>query len=403
MYVYPEPRPWTAEPHRMPSGETIVTVVDALGMPVWWPNLYHVHELRDAGKSFAVQQRAMKTVASAFNWAEDRGIDLEDRIQRLLFLDYAETKDLQAYLQLNRLHDGDRVVGNGYWIDRCRAARNYVCWRAADVMQRLPRDEQSYVEARTRLDRFAETITAGIGRHYTFKTHGLDEEQQATLLFAITPGSSVNPFAKRHQFRNFAIVLALYELGCRNGELLGLKRQDLMLSGGHPLVTIERRQNDPDDIRSRPALAKTLARPLPLSAPLASVLNIWLTEHFPQKKIYPGAKRSPYVFVSEEGRPLALNSVERLFVLLRDVEGLPSTLSAHKLRHTWNDRFSKMVDEDLSGKLRAETEMRMRNFLNGWSPTSSQGEHYRQRFVEEKSHKMMLQLQALSAKGASRS
>lgn len=387
----------------MPSGETTVTVVDALGMPVWWPNLYHVHELRDAGKSFAVQVRAMMTIASAFNWAEGRGIDLEDRIEGLRFLDYGETKDLQAYLQLNRLHHGDRAVGNGYWKDRCRAVRNYVCWRAAEVMQRLARPEQSYVEARTRLDRFAETITAGIGKHQTFKTYGLDEEQQATLLFAVTPGSSINPFAERHQYRNFAIVLALYELGCRNGELLGLKRHDLMLSGSHPLATIERRQNDPDDPRSRPALAKTLSRPLPLSAPLASVLNTWLTEHFPKTQIYPGAKRSPYVFVSEEGTPLALNSVERIFVLLRNIEGLPSTLSAHKLRHTWNDRFSKMIDGDVSGNLRSETEVRMRNFLNGWSPTSGQGEHYRQRFVEEKSHKMMLQLQALSAKGASRS
>lgn len=298
-YTYPEPKPWAAERHRLPFGETTITVVDALGMPVWWPNLYHGFELRDAGKSFAVQKRAMSAIASAFNWAETQGIDLDERIETLRLLDYAETKALQAYLQLNRLHEGDRAVGNGFWKDRCRSVRNYVAWRAADVMQRLVRPDDAYLEARLKLDRFMETIVSGIGRHTIFKTFGLTEDEQSELLFAITPGSSTNPFTERHQYRDFVIMFALYELGCRKGELLGLKRQDLALSGSHPMVSIERRQNDPDDPRSSPAVAKTLARPLPLSAPLAAVLNTWLTEHRLNKEVYPGANRSPYVFVSE--------------------------------------------------------------------------------------------------------
>lgn len=404
MYAYSEPRPWRVEPHRMPDGENIVSVIDDRGMPVWWPNLFHVFELRNAGKSFAVQKQRMCAVADAYNWAEEKGIDLDGRIENLRFTTYAETKALQARLQLNRAEAEDGVVvGNDYWKDRCRAVRNYIGWRAAEPLQRIVRADDRYLEARLKLDRFSETIVAGIGKGKKFKAYGLTEAEQEALLLAVMPGSSSNPFEERHQFRNFAIVFSLYELGCRAGELLGLKRNDLMLSGSKPLVTIERRHNDPDDTRSRPANAKTLSRPLPVTAPLASVLQTWTTKHRSAKGIYRNAKRSPYVFVSEDGSPLASNTLEYLFVRLRLAEGVPSTLTAHKLRHTWNDRFSKLVDDDLSGSLRMEMATRVRNFLNGWRPSSSQGEQYTHRFVEEKGCEMMLKLQALSVLGAARS
>ncbi|MBK3401591.1 tyrosine-type recombinase/integrase [Methylorubrum populi] len=140
-----------------------------------------------------------------------------------------------------------------------------------------------------------------------------------------------------------------------------------------------------------------------MNAPLASVLNMWLTEHRVVKETYPGANKSPYVFVSGDGSPLASNTLEYIFVRLRAVEGVPATLTAHKLRHTWNDRFSKLVDDDLTGSLREEMATRVRNFLNGWRPSSQQGEQYTHRFVEEKGAKMMLKLQALSIAGSARS
>ncbi|WP_419952079.1 tyrosine-type recombinase/integrase [Methylobacterium sp.] len=403
MTLHPEPGPLRVEPHRMPWGETTVTVVDATGVPVWGLNLYHLLELRNAGKSVAMQQRYMSAIVDATNWARASGIDLEDRIEALEFLSYGETKALQAHLQLNRQYVGGVAVGNAYWKDRCRAVRNFVSWRALEPLQRIVRADDRYLEARLKLDRFCDTVASGIGRHKTFRVLGLTEDQQTALLFAVIPGSALNPFEARHQQRNFAIVLSLYELGCRAGELLGLKRGDLVLSGSRPILTIERRQNDPDDPRSRPANAKTLARPLPVSAPLASVLETWTTKHRPVKANYPGANRSPYVFVSGEGAAMSSNTLEYIFKRLRSVEGVPADLTAHKLRHTWNDRFSKLVDADLAENLRTEMATRVRNFLNGWKASSTQGERYTHRFVEEKGHEMMLKLQSLSTAGAARS
>lgn len=411
-YVYPEPRPWRIKSHPLLPGEMIVTVVDRLGMPVWWPNLFHVFELRDAGKSYATQKRTMSAIATAFNWAAERDIDLEARIESFEFLDYAETKALQARLQINTLEakgGNDRIVGNGYWDSRCRAVRDYMRWRAAEAMHRLERQDAEHLggllhrAAGEGLNRFCEDLVSGIGPDTKFDAYGLDPDEQAALLFAITPGSPSNPFEERHQDRNFALILTIFELGARNGETLGLKRDDLHLGGSSPTLSIQRRQNDSDDVRRRPAKTKTRARMLPVSGSLATILNDWTTCQRSRNEVYPRANRSPYLFVSERGRPIDGSTVEKIFRMLREVEGIPPWLTAHKLRHTFNDRFSEMIDDLPDHVLRPAVEARMRNFLNGWSPTSQQGEHYRRRFVEAKGHDILLKLQDLSAQGASRS
>ncbi|GEO99112.1 hypothetical protein GCM10007887_10310 [Methylobacterium haplocladii] len=396
----------------MLPGERTVTVVDRNGMPVWWPNLFHAYELRNAGRSYATQKRTMSAIVAAFNWAEGRDIDIEARIASFEYLDYADTKSLQALLKLNVASErkgSRRAVGNGYWDARCRGVRDYVRWRAGEAMQRLMRPEAPdapamlYRMAGDGLERFEETLLSGIGNDNETETMGLDESQRASLLEAIVPGSPTNPFEKRHQFRNFALILSIYEMGARNGETLGLKREDLHLYGDAPSIEIHRRHNDPKDPRSRPPATKTKARLLPISAALADVLGTWLTDHRSNVSVYPNAGPCPYVFLSERGRPIASNTVERIFVALRKVEGIPPWLTAHKLRHTFNDRFSELIDTLPEDVLRPAIEARMRNFLNGWSPTSEQGENYRRRFVRTKAHELLSKLQNLSALGAARS
>lgn len=85
-----------------------------------------------------------------------------------------------------------------------------------------------------------------------------------------------------------------------------------------------------------------------------------------------------------------------IFVTLRVVR-IPSWQTMYKLRHTFNDRFSDMMDGLPEDLLRTAIEARMRNFLNGWSPTYEQGEHYGSRFVQTKAHEFLLKLQNLSA------
>ncbi|AWV16278.1 hypothetical protein A3862_12800 [Methylobacterium sp. XJLW] len=398
----------------MLPGERTVTVVDRNGMPVWWPNIFHANELRDAGHSYSHQKRTMSAVVTAFNWTFERGIDLEACIAAFEYLSDGDAKSLQRALRRNQGvadDDGGSVmVGPGYWDARCRAVVRYVRWRAGAAMHKLVRTEAEdppaylYTMAERQLEKFADGMLSGIPKPDEFETLGLDERQLAILRDAIEPGSTTNPFEKKHQFRNFALILTLYELGTRKGEALGLMKQDLSLHGPEPTIDIHRRQNNPDDPRARPPAAKTRARRLPISLALAHVLDVWLTEHNNDDERYPGAKRHGYVFVSELGRPIAESTVEAMFVTLRTkVEGLPPWTTAHRLRHSFNDRLSEAIDDQPDNVLREGVEQRMRNFLNGWSKTSEQGEHYRQRFIKEKAGSLLLRLQKLSAEGNSRS
>ena len=52
---------------------------------------------------------------------------------------------------------------------------------------------------------------------------GLTEEQQKVLLDIIEPESAINPFSSGFQIRNQLIILLLYHLGLRAGELLALE------------------------------------------------------------------------------------------------------------------------------------------------------------------------------------
>lgn len=55
---------------------------------------------------------------------------------------------------------------------------------------------------------------------------GLTEEQQESLLNLIKPQSEKNPFSQEIQERNQLMVLLLYYLGLRAGELLALRVSD---------------------------------------------------------------------------------------------------------------------------------------------------------------------------------
>jgi integrase len=85
-------------------------------------------------------------------------------------------------------------------------------------------------------------------------------EVRDVFLNAITPGHSTNPFAPRHQARNYALWLSYYDCGLRRSEAIGLKTKDLELNGKEPMITVHRRPDDPDDTRTVPANTKSARR-----------------------------------------------------------------------------------------------------------------------------------------------
>jgi hypothetical protein len=74
---------------------------------------------------------------------------------------------------------------------------------------------------------------------------------------------------------------------------------DCHLNGADRKLIVERRPDDLDDPRLRPALTKTLPHPVPIGPRLANVLHNFIVNHRPS---YPGAKRSPTKAKGWEGR-----------------------------------------------------------------------------------------------------
>ena len=393
----------------MSWGEDVAVVLDADTAPVWWPNLYLSVVLRDGGRAFATQRRAAAAIVQAHAWADAAGVDLADRIRSLEFLGTDEVAAIRSWLREDVAvragrtpprHGTVRVVCNRTWIERCRSVAAYVRWCGGHALQRLVRGSPIYVEAAMRLDAFITQMNELLPPAGTVAREGFDEAETVAILEASLPGSAGNPFEAKHQQRNFLIVFLLYELGLRLGELRGIKRHDLMLAGSRPVITIHRRDNDPDDTRRRKAKTKTAARTLPLSRASAFALNNWLTKERLDPAIYPGAKRNPYVFVSERGLPIAEETIHAIFRRLRTAPDVPDGFVPHLLRHTWNDRFSEMADAE---QLRPGIEEQTRRFLMGWSKTSNQGEHYTQRHIREQGAAYLRKLQELSFSGSSRS
>lgn len=220
---------------------------------------------------------------------------------------------------------------------------------------------------------------------------GITKQQEKRLLAVLKPDSPENPWPDAFvRTRNYLIVRLLLDLGLRKGELLGLKINDINFSDN--TIRIARRPDDPEDPRRRKPQAKTSARILSMSNGLADLLKAYLSEH----RFGRGdARRRPFVFVSEGGAPLALNSVDSFFSAIRQSFPELSPISAHLLRHTWNDRFSELVH----GTMKEPEEKQLRNYLMGWSHKSKMAANYTGRYVEEKAREMSLKLQNTTYRG----
>ena len=322
------------------------------------------------------------------------------RVESLELFSMEEIADLRKELRVNLLTRPKRqvrggrrkakraVVGNSQWKSRCVSVRDYVVWHAEHAIRRMsPRDER-LPEARWRLDHFRAKVVGDIRVRRKEPKKGLQAPVQQVLLNALTPGHPTNPFAVRHRQRNQALWLVYFDGGIRLGEGLGLKCHDLHLHGPNPKLHVYRSPDDPDDPRAAAPNTKSLAHPVELGERAARALHLYITAHRSKQR---GAKRSPYVFFSQQGKPLSLSLVAYMYRLLREkVPGLPKNFSTHIARYTWNDRFGEGAAEL---GLSDDQERSVRNLHQGWTPHSKQGEHYQTELHRKRAQEISLRMQ----------
>lgn len=383
--------------YKLSSGERLPVLLHN-GLPQYWPTLWvsaKRRKCRVAARTLALDLRSVMLV---LEWAEEEGFSLEARLLAGRYLTDTEVTAISD--RCDRRHGGNvislRTVINHTYSMRMTRIREYVDWIAGIGMGNLSSAGRSYAdcaEARTHMkEAFTSRQQIPRRRKTLHAREGLSTAVLDRLVTVVSPDCPENPWSTRSiKIRNQALVILTLTLGLRRGELLGLRVNDVDF-GAHRLL-VARRADDAEDPRIDQPTAKTNDRMLLLEPAVAEILRYYILE---VRRLTPNAKRHPHLFVGHkpgrnEGRPLALVSVNALYQGIRKkVTGLPSDLTSHVLRHTWNDKFSELCTK---AKTTDEKEKAIRNYLMGWSPTSETAAVYTRRHVRAEAEELSLKHQ----------
>ncbi|MBK1975398.1 site-specific integrase [Brevundimonas diminuta] len=211
----------------------------------------------------------------------------------------------------------------------------------------------------------------------------------------LNPNSDKNPFrAPTNRWRNYAIALMLFQLGLRRSELLLLTPDSLQnefdFRTGKQIFWVSVRTTEHEDLRvGSPQLKNHWeSRDLPLSRALVAAIDSYIVQ-------YRGDPPHGYLFSSQEGAPLSVQSLNDIFLKIKRSLSVQARkalatrandqLSPHSLRHTAAvvryQRFSA------GGMEMEEIGRRIRPFM-GWAPDSEMPFHYARAFFEPRYAKM---------------
>lgn len=416
-----ESNPYRVKNMTFASGERFCSVVDADGMLEFGPTAYALVVLRGRECAASTMEAHMRAVALALEWAAKKGVDLAALTSSVQMLSPTQIHDLRDHLRASARKEsqaaagkdvgGSPVVKGGTYRTRCLMVRDYLAWFATRAIHAIRTDDPKLVEARLRLERFERAMAANLPKARSVPREPLGEEALALFLQVIRPDDPRNPFKAAHRHRNHALLLLYYETGARRGEVLKVKGENVKVAGRKarvagdgragpgPEVQFRRNPDDPRDTRVREPNVKTQPHDDPISDELAAALRVWITEHRPDEKRYPGASKCPYVFMSRKGKPISARTVNHMFALLSARFKELAGLFPHLLRHAANERFS--LGAESLGLSEAE-ETQARNLKFGWAKDSKQGALYNRRHVRRNAEKVMLRVQDLSVQGLNR-
>lgn len=409
--------PYFVKNLRFDNGEDLPVLMDkreySVGFPVKWPTKY-ITSMRRKNHSPQTIEKDCRCLMVLYTWALIRGIDLTKRFFYESFIDSNERSDLYNYskkwhqsllaeLPENKIKNievipFDENVSTNTHIRRLLVIREYLDWLA---QQRLDRIHVNDADVYVMLDKirydirhyFTNNMPEKETESYDNLPKGMPNDEERFLFSVIEPGSDQNPWVNKVvRERNYVMIMLFFELGIRRGELLCLKIQDITFSENindyHNICFIAKRKDDPKDPRKIKPRQKTSSRETVMSQKLANLLREYITVS--RQSLRQGFVRTldhNFVFVSvEDGSPLSISSIGKIFSDLRSIPGMTQDLSSHTGRRTWNDRFSARADQlnaEAPNKFNNVNEKNARNALMGWAPNSEMGEKYSRRHITE--------------------
>lgn len=383
------------------SGERYCLVIDQLnGLPLYHPNLFITTQLRNKSDSFSTMISAANNLVVFLKFLIDRGINFEERITSRIFLTVNEIDDLRDYTQLkisslpsNRLKNKrciDSLVSPITHYMRLTTIADYCAWYANHFIQQPDLNESRQIK---RLQSEIKSRRPKKRGRNSRQDKSLDDSQLEVLFEVIRIDSEFNPFSKEVQRRNRLIILLLYHLGLRGGELLNLRIQDIDFS--KKILRVVRRADEKSDPRVFEPNAKTLERMIPLGDVLIKEIHDYITQD--RRKI-KNAKKNDFLFITHKsgptvGLPITKSGYYKVINVVRSVSPDIYMLTGHKLRHTWNRKFSEKMDS-LDKVPSEEKQEQMRSFLMGWKPGSKTASHYNKRYIADQAKIAAMSLQS---------
>ncbi|ECE6698596.1 site-specific integrase [Salmonella enterica] len=379
----------------MSSGERFCLVLDKkTGVPLFHPTLYITTQVRNQSDSISTVELVAGAISLFCNFLFDRNIDIEERLRTGKNLAIHEIDALRDYcerkVRLRKSLPYDiqkaRLVNSATRHFRLTHIASYLSW----LGERLNLKQSNTSEMVERIKQRRPKIKRRSRRYK--QDRSLDEKQIASLLEITMPGSTLNPFKNNVQVRNRIIILILYSLGIRSGELLNIRITDINFRDSS--LAIRRRADDKADPRIKQPLVKTQERKLSLSAPLVKELHNYITNI---RRHFKKSRKHEYLFVTHksgptQGMPLSSMAYHKIIDSIRNVAPEVNRLTGHKLRHTWNYEFSKKLDAMPDPISEAEQE-EMRSSLMGWTQGSKTAQIYNRRFIVNKAQTVALALQ----------
>lgn len=406
------------------NGERLPILIGDNGLPMLYPNLFVTAMYRNDDQSSGSCKKALEHISYFYEICRGLNIDIESRCEREDFVSPQEIKKIAYYTGLTKKASEKKLkaIGSVFTNNnhkpklletvrhkiRVEKEESKVFWQTKynrlTVFGRflgwLENYHFPYAKTKNQEHFFNERPEKNEGLTYgeihevlSFKS--LSKDQVNVFLDRIRPDYSDSPWVDTGvKHRNYTLAMLLYVLGIRIGESLNIKLEDLQLRNGKHYLIIKRNAGDIDDLRVKQPKVKTRSRALALSPQLKSILDNYIFEH---RAHIEGVAHCPFLFISHRIKnnqilPLSISGAEKVFREFGEV--MSFKLSPHKLRHTWNDRYSEAADRSIAkGKTSEEKSETDRCNLMGWASGSSMSKVYSSRHNSKRAMEFSLHLQ----------
>ncbi|MFP1891776.1 tyrosine-type recombinase/integrase [Lonsdalea quercina] len=361
-------------------------------VPVVYPNLYLVSEMVNEKYTFSTRLAVAKVITMLLDFFEKRKIDLEKAINDKCFLAKEDIKDIIKYMTKRKANGNiyglnNREVSSGAKCYRIKVAFRYIRWLCEYLIgSEAHIDSQAIfflrmLNGHTPRKKIADTYYMGDGK-------AIDSTQKKALFRYVGANSSSNIYSENVRKRNELIIILLYSLGIRKGELLNLRVSDVDFE--KHTISIIKRHGDKFDCRVNQPVVKTSSRKMKVSEwVIGKIIDYIQTE----RRNYISKKPHDFLIISHRGGklaglPMSVSSYEKTIQKIREHNPILKEFSGHSLRHTWNYEFSMKI-ENLKTSLNGLSLELIRAYAMGWTTNSQMSNVYNSTYVLKQANRIL--------------